>query len=135
MLIGYCGKEIYFSDNNKKVANFSLATSYAQKGPDGSYSDVTEWHKITCFDKLAQVAKDFLKKGSFVFIEGILKTSKYKDKEGIERSETKIIARELKMLDKKSDSTSSKSEDYYDSPELQGEVENAYDDLNDDIPF
>lgn len=135
MLIGYCGKDIFFSEKTKKVANFSLATSYSTKAPDGSYKDETEWHKITCFDKMAQIAKDFLKKGSFVYIEGTLKTSKYQDKEGINRSETKIIARELKLLDKKTDGEAySKSEDYYNTPELQGEPD-FNEDFNDDIPF
>lgn len=141
MLMGYCGKDISFSDKAMQIANFSLATSYSPKQADGSYKDVTEWHKVTCFNNLAKVAKDYLKKGSFIFIEGTLKTSKYVDKNQVERSVTRIIAKELRFLDKKADGSysngnSSSNSNEYDGPELQNESGAGSDeDFDCDIPF
>ena len=87
------------TQNGGMVVNFSIATS--EKWTDkntGQPQERTEWHSITCFNKVAELAAQYLKKGSQVYIEGKLRTDKYTDQNGIERSSTKIQAEQLSFL-------------------------------------
>ena len=87
------------TQNGGIVVNFSIATS--EKWTDkntGQPQERTEWHSITCFNKVAELAAQYLKKGSQVYIEGKLRTDKYTDQNGIERSSTKIHADQLSFL-------------------------------------
>ena len=87
------------TQNGGIVVNFSIATS--EKWTDkntGQPQERTEWHSITCFNKVAELAAQYLKKGSQVYIEGKLRTDKYTDQNGIERSSTKIQADQLSFL-------------------------------------
>ena len=87
------------TQNGGMVVNFSIATS--EKWTDkntGQPQERTEWHSITCFNKVAELAAQYLKKGSQVYIEGKLRTDKYTDQNGIERSSTKIHADQLSFL-------------------------------------
>ena len=106
-LIGNLGRdpESKYMPNGKAVANFSVATSEQWKDKNtGEKKEETEWNRITCYDKLAEIVGQYLRKGSKVYIEGKLKTRKWTDKDGIERYTTEIICNEMKMLDGKKDS-------------------------------
>jgi single-strand DNA-binding protein len=80
------------------IANLSLATTRGVKAPDGSWQDETEWHRVVLLGKLAEVAQQYLRKGSQVYIEGRLQTRKWQDKNGNDRYTTEIVGNELQML-------------------------------------
>jgi single-strand DNA-binding protein len=85
----------------KPVATFSLATTEAWKDRDGTRKEKTEWHRIVFYMALAEVAGEYLKKGTLVYLEGKLRTREWMDKEGIKRSTTEMAGNLLKMLRKK----------------------------------
>ena len=105
-LIGHLGAdpEVRFMPDGKAAANLSLATSKAWKDKDsGEQKESTEWHRVVLFGRRAEVARDFLKKGAAVYIEGELKTRKWQDKDdGRDRYTTEIVANDMQMLDRKS---------------------------------
>lgn len=105
ILIGNLGQDpkVHTTQSNSVVTQLSVATSRRVKQADGSYSDETEWHRVVCFSKLAEVARDYLAKGKQVYIEGRLRTRKYTDKDGTEKYVTEIICETLKLLGRKDD--------------------------------
>lgn len=99
-LIGRLGKdpETRLMPNSEAVCNFSVATSESWKDQSGQRQERTEWHNITMYRRLAEIAGQYLKKGSQVYLEGKIQTRKYTDKNGVERTAYDIIANEMKML-------------------------------------
>ena len=107
ILIGHLGKdpEMRYTAAGAPIASFSLATSEQWKDKQsGEKTDKTEWHNIVMFDKVAEIAGQYLKKGSLVYLEGKLQTDKWTDKEGVERYTTKIVANQMTMLGGKAES-------------------------------
>ena len=104
ILIGRLGRdpECRYLPNGEAVCNFSIATDESWKDKNGQRQTRTEWHAITLYRKLAEIAAQYLKKGSQVYIEGRIQSRKYTGKDGIERTAFDIIASEMKMLDSKS---------------------------------
>lgn len=102
-LIGRLGKdpETRKLDNDRTVTKFSLATSEVYK-KNGQKVEQTEWHNIEIWDRLAEIAGQYLKKGSLIYLEGRIKTDQY-DKNGETRYSTKIVARTMNMMDSKKD--------------------------------
>ena len=100
ILIGRLGKEptIRFMPNGEAVCNFSVATSESWKDQSGQRQERIEWHNITMYRRLAEIAGQYLKKGSQVYLEGKIQSRKYTDKNGAERTAYDIIANEMKML-------------------------------------
>lgn len=100
ILIGRLGKdpETRFMPNGEAVCNFSLATSESWKDQSGQRQERIEWHNITMYRRLAEIAGQYLKKGSQVYLEGRIQSRKYEGKDGIERTAYDIIANEMKML-------------------------------------
>jgi single-strand DNA-binding protein len=101
ILIGNLGKdpEVRYAPSGSAICNITVATSRTWKDKTtGEKQEETEWHRVTFFDRLAEVAGEYLKKGKSVYIEGRLKTRKWTDKEGVERYSTDILADEMKML-------------------------------------
>jgi len=100
ILIGNLGAdpEMRYTQNGTPVATFSLATTERRKGQDGQAQELTEWHRIVAWQRLAEICGEYLSKGSKVYIEGRLQTRKWKDNSGNDRYTTEIIAREMKML-------------------------------------
>ena len=100
ILIGYLGRdpEVRCMHNGDAVCNFSIATSESWKDQSGQRQERTEWHAITLYRKLAEIAGQYLKKGSLVCIEGKIQSRKYTDKQGVERTAYDIIGNEMKML-------------------------------------
>ena len=105
ILVGNLGRdpEIHTTQSNAVVAQLSLATTRRVKNADGTFGDETEWHRIVCFAKMAEVARDYLSKGRQIYVEGRLRTRKWTDKQNIERYTTEIICEQLKMLGRKDD--------------------------------
>ena len=138
ILIGYLGRdpEVRSMPNGEAVCNFSLATSESWKNKDGSKTERTEWHNITLYRKLAQIAEQYLKKGRLVCVEGKIQSRKYTDTTGIERTAYDIIANEMKMLGGKSDAAPVATTN---SPPPQVQPNSItvapIDDISDDIPF
>ena len=100
ILIGRLGRdpEVRHMPNGEAVCNFSIATSETWKDQHGQKQERTEWHEITLYRRLAEVAGQYLKKGSLVYIEGRIQSRKYTGKDGIERTAYEIIGSEMKML-------------------------------------
>jgi len=100
ILIGNLGAdpEVRYTQNGTAVATFRVATTERWKGQDGQTQEQTEWHSIVAWNKQAEICKEYLSKGSRVFIEGKLQTRKWQDKDGHDRFTTEVIMRELKML-------------------------------------
>ena len=107
ILIGRLGREpeIRYMANGEAVCNFSVATSESWKDKNGQRQESTEWHNVTMYHKLAEIAGQYLKKGSQVYLEGKIQSRKYQGKDGIERTAYEIIANEMKMLGGNSQAT------------------------------
>lgn len=109
ILIGNLGNdpEVKYLPNGGAVANFTIATSESWTDKATSEKkEQTEWHRIVIYQRLAEIAGEYLRKGSKVYIEGKLKTRKWQDQQGVERYTTEIVCNELQMLDGKQDGSS-----------------------------
>ncbi|HEZ4904638.1 TPA: single-stranded DNA-binding protein [Neisseria meningitidis] len=100
ILIGRLGHdpEVRYMPNGEAVCNFSVATSETWNDRNGQRVERTEWHNITMYRKLAEIAGQYLKKGGLVYLEGRIQSRKYQGKDGIERTAYDIVANEMKML-------------------------------------
>ena len=104
ILVGNLGKdpETRYMPSGSAVTNLTLATSESWKDKQtGEQQDSTEWHKIAMFGRLAEIAAEYLRKGSQIYVEGKLRTRKWQDKEGKDRYTTEIVADEMQMLGSK----------------------------------
>ena len=142
ILIGNLGRdpEVRYMPNGEAVCNFSIATSETWNDRQtGQRQERTEWHNITLYRRLAEVAGQYLKKGSQVYIEGRIQSRKYTGKDGIERTAYEIIGSEMKMLGGKTEG-SSESASTAEPPAPPRRQDSAapaqpVDDIDDDIPF
>ncbi len=101
ILVGNLGADpdVSFLNSGDPVVNFRVATSSRWKDKaSGELKQETEWHRITCYGKLAEFASEYLKKGRKVYVEGRLKTRKWQDKDGVERYTTEVIASGVQAL-------------------------------------
>ena len=101
ILIGNCGRdpEVRYTPSGTAICNVSVATSSRRKDKtSGESIEDTQWHRVTFYDRLAEIAGEYLKKGKPVYIEGRLKYGKYTDKDGIERNTVDIVAEQMQML-------------------------------------
>ena len=107
-LIGRLGRdpEVRYMPNGDAVCNFSLATSEKFTDKSGNKAEKTEWHNIVIYRKLAEIAGQYLKKGSQVYLEGKIQSRKYTDKNGVERTAYEIVCHEMKMLGGKTEGSS-----------------------------
>jgi single-strand DNA-binding protein len=111
MLIGNLGKdpEVRYTPGGTAVASFSLATSERIKNKNGEFEEKTEWHNITLWARLAEIAGEYLSKGKTVYIEGRLQTRKWQDKDGKDRYTTEIVGEKMQMLSGKGEGSGSGS--------------------------
>lgn len=115
------------------VANFSVATSESWNDRDtGERQEKTEWHRVVFFGRLAEIADQYLKKGSQVYVEGKLQTRKWEDREGNERWTTEIVGSQLEMLGDRMSSGSNQSNNMNQSTSKSNFSDDEFDD---DIPF
>lgn len=151
ILIGNVGRdpEVRYAPSGAAVCGFSIATSRAWKDKSsGERQEETEWHRLVAYDRLGEIAGEYLKKGSSVYIEGRLKTRKWTDKDGTDRYTTEIIVAELTMLGSRQDSDG--GEQRQSAPAQRqsaprqaaqrpaagaGKTGTGFDDMDDDIPF
>ena len=106
VIVGTLGKdpEIRYAVNGNAVVNISVATNESWKDREtGETQERTEWHRIVIFGRLAEIASQYLKKGSQAYFEGRLKTNKWQDQNGYNRYTTEIIASEMEMLGRRAD--------------------------------
>lgn len=143
ILIGNLGSdpEVRYMPSGGAVTNVSLATSDSWKDKQsGEQHDRTEWHRVVFFNKLAEIAGEYLKKGSKVYIEGSLRTRKWQDKSGQDRYTTEIVANEMQMLDSRGAGGSTEKSQYDQSTPPHNESHSSSApahsaEFDDDIPF
>ena len=162
MLIGNLGRdpEVRYMPNGEPVCNFSIATSESWNDRNtGQRQERTEWHNITLYRRLAEVAGQYLKKGSKGYIEGRIQSRKYTGKDGVERTAYEIIGNEMQMLDSRNSGSANYENDNYQGsqPQSPQQQPSSYqpeqappitpprksvtppsapvDDIDDDIPF
>ncbi len=125
-LVGNVGQdpEVRYSAAGKPIANATLATTSRRKDKNGDLIESTEWHRLTFFDKLADIVGQYMKKGALVYVEGTIKYEKYLNKKGVEINSTSIICSEMTILKR----PESKPEKYEGLPQPE-------DDDSSDIPF
>lgn len=158
ILVGNIGgdPEVRYMPNGNAVATLSLATSETWKDKDtGNKQERTEWHRVVCFNRLGEIVGEYVRKGSKLYVEGSLRTRKWQDQQGQDRYTTEIVASDIQMLDGKGQTSGG----YGDSqpmshqepqqgtasrrpqPQTQANqssqtaAQQAFDELDDDIPF
>ncbi|WP_066709909.1 single-stranded DNA-binding protein [Curvibacter delicatus] len=154
ILVGNCGRdpEIRYLPSGGAVANVSIATTSRRKDRNsGEFVEETQWHRVTFFERLAEIVGEYVKKGTPIYIEGRLTYRKYTDKDGIEKNATDIIATEMQLLGKR-EGMGSPSDDEGGAPrraapaprsapsapaprQAPARASSGFDDMDDDIPF
>jgi single-strand DNA-binding protein len=140
ILIGHLGAdpETRYMPSGGAVTNLRLATSESWKDKQsGEQQERTEWHRVAIFGRLAEIAAEYLRKGSHVYIEGRLRTRKWQDNQGNDRYSTEIVANEMQMLGGRSgmgEPSGAVAQDAADSGS-QASAAAPADDFDDDIPF
>ena len=154
ILIGNLGKdpEVRYAPSGSAICNITIATSRVSKDKtSGERQEQTEWHRVVMFDRLAEIAGEYLKKGKSVYIEGRLQTRKWTDKDGVERYSTEIVANEMTMLGSREGGAGG-GDDVGESrnsaprsapaqrsaaaaPKPAAKSSTGFDDMDDDIPF
>ena len=134
ILVGRLGKdpETRYMTNGEAVTNVSLATSENYKDKNGEKVEKTEWHNLTFYRRLAEIAGEYLKKGAHIYVEGKIQTRKWQDKEGKDRYTTEIIVNEMHMLGGKSEQSGSQPKESAPAKQQSGGFTDMEDDL---IPF
>jgi single-strand DNA-binding protein len=152
ILVGNLGRdpEMRYMPSGDAIASFSVATTDTWKDKSGAKQEKTEWHRISMFGKQAEIAGQYLKKGSSVYIEGRLQTRKWTDKEGHERQTTEVVADRMQMLGGRGGNTFEVMDDDNDAPQQRPASRpqtqpqssgkpagngSGFDDFEDDIPF
>jgi len=145
IIVGNLGNdpEVRYANNGSAIANISVATTDSWKDKNtGEQQDRTEWHRVVMFNRLGEIAGEYLKKGSQVYIEGRLQTRKWQDQSGQDRYTTEIVANEMQMLGGRGDNMGSGGG--YQAPSQQSGSQGGQsqstpsqpsNDFDDDIPF
>lgn len=152
ILIGNLGRdpEVRYAPSGAAICNVTIATTRQWKDKTtGERQEETEWHRVVFYDRLAEIAGEYLKKGRQVYVEGRLKTRKWTDKENVERYTTEIVADEMKMLGNRegmgggADDAAAGAPAPRTTPPARsagaakpaGKSSTGFDDMEDDIPF
>lgn len=156
ILVGNVGvdPDVRYMPNGNAVTTLSVATSESWKDKQtGEKQERTEWHRVVCYNRLGEIAGEYIRKGSKVYLEGSLRTRKWQDQQGQDKYTTEIIASEMQMLDSKGGQGSAYNETpeahtnipsasaytqeapARSQPATESTAQAAFDDLNDDIPF
>lgn len=153
ILVGNCGRdpEVRYMPSGQAVANVSVATSSRRKDKtSGETIEDTQWHRVTFYDRLAEIAGEYVKKGQPIYVEGRLKYGKYTDQSGVERNTVDIIATEMQLLGRREGMGGPADEaggsqrqgtnrpaqaNAGAKPPNQAKASSGFDDMDDDIPF
>ena len=132
ILIGNLGKdpEIRYTPSGQAVATFSIATSEKWRDKDGQTQERTDWHNIVTWGRQAEIAKEYLKKGQPVYLEGRIQTRSYDDKEGVKKYITEIVVQRLQLLGGRPDGSGNRGAS---APPPEEPPDISSDD--DDLPF
>ena len=150
ILIGNLGRdpETRYMPEGGAITNISIATTEKWKDKAGEMQEKTEWHRVAFFGKLAEIAGEYLKKGSQVYVEGRLQTRKWQDKDGADKYSTEIVANQMQMLGSRQGMGGGGGDRDREAPEREGASAakgsakpaakaggGKFDDFEDDIPF
>ena len=142
IIVGNLGRdpEMRHMPSGDALANIAVATSYKSKDKQtGEAKEVTEWHRISFFGRLAEIVGQYLKKGSSVYVEGRLQTRKYTDKDGVEKYATEIVAEKMEMLGSKDGQASAPApapaQRQAQASQRQAPAMSGRGAMDDDIPF
>ena len=133
-IIGRVGNdpEIRYLTSGDPVANLSIATTERWKDKQsGEMKEATEWHRVNFFGRLAEIIGEYAHKGSLLYVEGKIKTRKWKDKDGVDKYSTEIIGETMKLLGSKQGTQPQQSS----NEGRQKSKDSGFDDMDDDIPF
>lgn len=135
ILMGNCGRdpEIRYLPSGQAVANISIATSSRRKDKSGEMIEDTQWHRVTFFDKLAEIVGQYVKKGKPLYVEGRIKYGKFTNKDGVEQNTCDIIATEMQLL-------GGREEGQQPAPraapqQARPAAGSGFDDMENDVPF
>ena len=150
IIIGNLGRdpETRYMPDGGAITNISVATTDKWKDKQGEMQEKTEWHRVAFFGKLAEIAGEYLKKGSQVYVEGRLQTRKWQDKDGQDKYTTEIVANQMQMLGSRQGMGGGGGDREREAaPEREGAAAKGsakpaakagggkFDDFEDDIPF
>ena len=148
ILVGNLGRdpETRYMPDGGAITNISIATTENWKDKNGEKQEKTEWHRVAFFGKLAEIAGEYLKKGSQVYVEGRLQTRKWQDKDGADKYTTEIVANAMQMLGSRQGMGGGGADRGEPPPERESSVAKPagkpaakaggkFDDFEDDIPF
>lgn len=140
ILVGNLGNDpdVKYTQTGMAITRISLATTSVRKDKDGNQQERTEWHRVVFFGKLGEIAGEYLRKGSSVYVEGSIKYDKFTGQDGVEKYSTDIVANEMQMLGGKQEGQSGGSGGSRGgSPQRQQPQRQSptTDDFSDDIPF
>src|SRR4051812_22410605 len=151
ILVGNLGRdpETRYMPEGGAICNISIATTENWKDKNGEKQEKTEWHRVAFFGKLAEIAGEYLKKGSQVYVEGRLQTRKWQDKDGVDKYTTEIVANAMQMLGSRQGMGGGGERDMAPDrepagaraggaaakPAAGGKAGGKFDDFEDDIPF
>jgi single-strand DNA-binding protein len=151
ILIGNLGRdpEVRYTPSGAAICNVTIATSRNWKAKDsGEKMEETEWHRVVFYDRLAEIAGEYLKKGRPVYVEGRLKTRKWQDKDGVDKYTTEIIAEQMQLLGSREGMGGGAADDGgtqqrpsapaarpASKPAPTSRSSTGFDDMDDDIPF
>ena len=138
ILLGNCGRdpEMRYGASGMAMCNISIATSTKRKDKNsGEYVEETQWHRVQFFDKLAEIAGQYVKKGQPVYIEGRIKYGKFTDQAGVEKSTCDIVAESMQLLGSKDTAPAAQRPQQAPQRQAQKPAPSGFDDPSDDIPF
>lgn len=155
ILVGNVGvdPDVRYMPNGNAVTTLSIATSETWKDKQtGDKQERTEWHRVVCFNRLGEIAGEYVRKGSKLYVEGSLRTRKWQDPQGQDRYTTEIVASDIQMLDSKGgpstayndappasatqqQGTAAAPSAHHKQPASQVPAHDAFEELDDDIPF
>ncbi|MCH9755946.1 MAG: single-stranded DNA-binding protein [Gammaproteobacteria bacterium] len=147
ILIGHIGADpdLRYMPSGNAATTLSVATNESWKDKQtGERQERTEWHRVVCFNRLGEIAGEYVKKGSKIYIEGSLRTRKWQDQQGTDRYTTEIVASDIQMLDAKGTISGGDFADMDQSrapqaakakPKPKAEPKASFEALDDDIPF
>lgn len=141
IVLGNVGRdpELRYSPSGSAVCNLSVATTRTWKNKEQEKQEETEWHRIVFYDRLAEIAGEYLKKGRPVYVEGRLKTRKWQDKEGKDNYTTEIVAESMQLLGGKEEGEKPQRQERQQraapASKSAPQTGTGFDDMDDDIPF
>ncbi len=132
ILVGRLGADpqLKYTPSGRANVNFNLATNAVWKDQEGNQQERTDWHRVSAWGKLAEIMGEWLKKGSYVYIEGRLQTRSYEDSNGVKKYITEVVATDLEMLGKKGEGAPSEAPSSEEMPPQEGSQEGE-----EDLPF